>query len=377
MAYLGSQRTPIKVAMFSVRCAGQQFDADVARHDPGQIAQALRDAKATYGHAECLCVAPPRRLVIRERLGRHHLAVWPEDGHHHDPACVFFREPESRSGDDAQRIPALIESDEGFDIRPDFALVRQKRMPSVPSDDGDGAAADAGKSRRSRARMPMLGLLRFLWQASDLNRWARGWQRDYWRVRRQLQAAAESGVIAGRELAGVLYIPPPYRADHRAQIERDWSSFLQPLAASSGQDVVRSGLVVGEAKDMAPSRHGFGLRLRHHRETLYLAEQLHQQVSRKFLRALTRIGRDEGYARVIVLAQVELTPSGYVRIVDLALMPTSRDYIPVDSSYEARIANELVDGNRTFVKPLRYDEEEALLPDFILRDTVPETCLGL
>lgn len=46
-------------------------------------------------------------------------------------------------------------------------------------------------------------------------------------------------------------------------------------------------------------------------------------------------------------------------------------YIPADSSYEVVMADALAARRRAFIKPLRYDTADAVLPDFVLTDVTP------
>jgi hypothetical protein len=56
-------------------------------------------------------------------------------------------------------------------------------------------------------------------------------------------------------------------------------------------------------------------------------------------------------------------------IVASAIMKTTLNFIPFASNYEKRVAKLLVEQNRSFRKPLRYDDTDAVFPDFVLLDT--------
>ena len=61
-------------------------------------------------------------------------------------------------------------------------------------------------------------------------------------------------------------------------------------------------------------------------------------------------------------------------------MPTNKNYIPIDSSYEKQVCDALIEQNRRFVKPLRYDAGNEVLEDFFLIDTdeqVPMEIYGM
>lgn len=79
------------------------------------------------------------------------------------------------------------------------------------------------------------------------------------------------------------------------------------------------------------------------------------------------------------------TPPGSKKIVVVVRLPNnkdivfiggilcSKDFIPVESSYECLVAEKLVSESRSFRKPLRYDRSSIDRPDFVLLDTIPPT----
>lgn len=77
----------------------------------------------------------------------------------------------------------------------------------------------------------------------------------------------------------------------------------------------------------------------------------------------------------MVLAMIERTKEGNPRIVDLALQLCNISFVPCDSSYEVAMANRLVAERRRFVKPLRLETGDAMLPDFRLTDTATPTAI--
>nr|WP_282600981.1 DUF1173 family protein [Pantoea ananatis] len=49
-------------------------------------------------------------------------------------------------------------------------------------------------------------------------------------------------------------------------------------------------------------------------------------------------------------------------------MTVSPRFIPLDSGYEGMVEEKLWHEKRAFIKPLRYDGEEDVFPDFVLKD---------
>lgn len=357
-----------EVQMGLVQLAGRQIDADLARHEPAQFSGLMQKARADVGWAECLC-RPGRKLVIRERGGYFFLAVWPEDGPNHARSCPFHRDP-VEEGEGGESQPAIRLEDDGYSVRLATSLRRRTERPAPTS-----SALEGGRSSApSRARTSLLGLLQFLWQEAKLNRWAGGWQRDYWRVRLQLQAAVREGRIGRNSLESMLHVIHEYKQSSAVDLAASWAKFKEPLLASATMPTIESRLVLGEVREHSRTEYGFRFLLRHQREPLYLSEELQAQLAKRFARAvaLSRAGGAEDHAsRAVLLGQVEATPRGNLRLVDAALMVVSREYIPCDSQYEVDVANALVKAGRSFSKPLRLDVDDSVLPDFVLHDCEP------
>lgn len=70
----------------------------------------------------------------------------------------------------------------------------------------------------------------------------------------------------------------------------------------------------------------------------------------------------------IIISVVSMNKAGSITIEQCAVMPVTRDFIPYDSSYEKSVAEALVEQDRAFSKPLRYDSTEVTFPDFMLND---------
>ena len=78
----------------------------------------------------------------------------------------------------------------------------------------------------------------------------------------------------------------------------------------------------------------------------------------------------------MLFRSVEATSNARLKVVEAALMRVSPRFIPVNSSWEDRLARILVEADREFVRPLHYDNHGVPLPHFILRDIQPERCGG-
>lgn len=348
--------------------ASSRLDCASALENIDAIAAAMVMAKATPGHALCLCTSPSRKLVIRTVGARHFLAVWPHDGHHHHYACPFHRAEVDAGGDGAIVEPAVRESEDGFDIAADFPLSRVLQRATPDPQAAQPTALPAPSIRTQRARMGLLGILQHLWTMGGLNRWGRGWKRDWWRVTQELVGVIEQGSVGGKPMMERLYLVPEFSLKRKDLIDQAWDDFKGRLVP--GEDQVRMGLVIGEIKEFSSSSFGYRITLRHFASALYLRQELRQKLSESFPRAFHKLNATQDQ-RNIGIFLVELAAKGYLNVIDGALMACSRQYIPVDSSYEAQVAHKLVEEGRSFSKPLRLEVEASALPDFVLTDTNP------
>lgn len=348
-----------------------RFNALQVRNHPEGVNEALLKAKREIGHALCLCVQGSRglKLVIRERKGQCLLAVWPEDGPNHHRECPFHRASDALSGVRGYRKDALKETEDGFSIRPTVVLSRRREDPRVPLEDRD-AATD--RERVTRARMSLLAILHYLWEQSDQNRWHRGWRRDYGRLHWSLAQIIDHGRMGRFSLSDLIYMPPRFNPKAVREINEGWTRWKSVYQQQEGAKVVRTGLLLADVQSMTQTKHGFGMKLAHHGETIFCSEEMRGVLAKKYARALAAIGHKSADTCAIGLLAVEVSTRGNVNVVDGALMLTTRDYIPVDSSYEAALAKHLVEAARCFIKPLHYDVRDQLLPDFVLTDTAPE-----
>lgn len=357
--------------MSKVLLGQTHHDGLALRMEPSRAQGALRAAKGEPGHGLCECITPPRKLVIRERNGSLHLAVWPEDGHRHSPACVFHRDAPEHTGLSSLAHGAVVEREGGFYVRPAFSLMRAVQPPTPTIAKPAAGGAPLGELPAAPG-LPLYGLLHCLWDHARLNRWATGWRRDYWRVVRELRDVAQHGHVGRHALHECLYVPPAFRADRVAAINDELDAFLQQLRPAGNDQTARSGLVLGRiTRVQACAFGGYRLGIGHMRLQAHANESVQHALAKQYARGLhTANLPSDAPTMCMGLLQVELSHKGLLRIVDAALMVVTRDYIPVDSVYEARVAAHLVSRNRTFSKPLSYGAREGL-PSFMLLDTTP------
>ncbi|WP_405542766.1 DUF1173 domain-containing protein [Streptomyces phaeochromogenes] len=350
-----------------VRLADKSLPLIVLREHATDYAPLFARARAEVGHGQCLCQTPALRLVIRcSRAGRYHLAGWPGEGEQHDPSCSFHKLASELTGRDSYSTDAIKESDDGVAIRFSAALARKLSAPEP--------AQNSTEQRDGRARrtLGLLGLLHWLWEETQLTAWHPRWRRRTWWVcHARLSEQIAGCSINHEELTEALYVVPPFREEYARRNIAAFETFRIARLKRRG-DTQRRGLILGEIRDVRPTRYGIRYSLAHHRGALFATTALDERLRRSYRPAFSATADEHG-ARRIGLFLVELSPKGNVRVLDMAAMLVSKLYIPADSSHEVVMANVLADAGRAYVKPVRYDGNDLIFPDFVLTDTRPHS----
>ncbi|MGW6202102.1 DUF1173 family protein [Streptomyces sp. NPDC055089] len=349
-----------------VQLAGRTVQLVWLRERPNAAAALFARARAEVGHAWCLCASSALRLVIRcTRAGRYHVAGWPGEGEQHDPNCPFHKLGPGLSGRDRYSTQAIRETDDGVSIRLATPLTTSLSQPETR----DAAPPETGDNPGSRRSVGLLGLLHWLWEQAHLNVSHPQTGRTTWRTcHTRLHQQLRETTINGQPMDEALYIVLPFT--HAAADAN--AAALDTFRARLGRHntTEQRALILGQIKEVTPTPYGVAYRLAHQRTPLYARAALHARATRSYRQAFGKTAADHGATR-IALFVVERSPNGHLIAVDLAAMLTSGTYIPADSSYEVVMADALAAAGRAFIKPLRYDTADAVLPDFVLTDVTP------
>ncbi|MGW3930354.1 DUF1173 family protein [Streptomyces microflavus] len=349
-----------------VQLAGRTVQLAWLREHSNQAAPLFARARAEVGNAWCLCRRPALRLVIRcTRAGRYHVAGWPGDGDQHDPSCPFHKLGPGLSGRDRYSTQAIRETDDGASIRLATPLTSSLTQPETH----DAAQEETGEEAGARRSVGLLGLLHWLWEQAHLNvshpqAGRLTWRKCHARLHQQLRETT----VNGQDMDEVLYVVPPFTAAAADANAAALDTFRARLGRHGMSE--RRALILGQIKEVAPTPYGVAYRLAHQRTPLYARAALHTRATGSYRHALGKTATEHG-AATVALFVVERSPKGHLIAVDLAVMLTTGTYIPADSSYEVVMADALAACRRAFIKPLRYDTADAVLPDFVLTDVTP------
>lgn len=342
--------------------AGRRYDL----RTPG-FPEAIARAHASQQRPRCTCMPGGIETYVAKLHDGYVVKRMPETGNQHASSCPHF-EPAADASGLRPLLGTAIREDpvSGLTtLRLDFAMSRSaQRQAPVPS------ATTAPSSARNDQRLSLRGLLLYLWEQAGLTRWQPGFagKRPWATVRRRLIQAAGNKIVGGRPLVDRLYVPEPFNVDDRDGISRrrsvSWAAATTG-PGSSGQLL----LLMGELKEIAPARCGFKAVVKQVPDLAFTVEdRLYYQITRR-LQAELALWNAAANIRMLVIATFSTGPSGVPTVLELALVPTTRDWLPVKDVFEHQLVERLVAVNRCFLKGTPFDPRSSgLVPCATLID---------
>lgn len=309
--------------------AGRRFDTG----SPG-FEEAIARAHATHQRPRCVCRAGGIETYVARLNDSYVIKRMPETGNRHASTCPHFEPAADESG--SQQLGSAIHEDPITGIttlKVDFSLMRSAPCstlhPTLSSTPQPGPAK-APDSARSDQRLSLHGLLLYLWDQAGLTYWHPSFagRRTWAVVRRRLLQAASYKVIGGRPLLERLYLPEPFTVEDREAISRRriaaWSAATSP-ASSTGQLL----LLIGELKAIASGNRGFKLIVKQVPDLAFrIEDRLYRQGTKRLQPTLERWNAANDI-RMVIIGTFAGGATNVPSMVDLALVPTAREWIPV------------------------------------------------
>jgi hypothetical protein len=301
----------------------------------------------------------------------------PGTGHLHDVnICPSFRlELLTQTLDETASCPAIVEQDGVVKVRLDHTL-RLGQIPRAEGVSGDksGTAHQAGPGGTTRHATTLLGLLQFMWGEARLNIWhpgmegKRDWNLVSYLISQQAKRIEVAGTQLGERFVALCKTPKESWSEAASRIGLQ----IKATHAAGFKALLLAGVTEVRQcpKTWRICTPGF--------RDIYLL--MDGPTHDSFVRAHgTGLGMLERDPSVRGVALVEIGPpsgdSQFYPVTRAALMPVTRRFIPVASSYEQEVADALAAEHRTFVKPLDVDATLRMCPDFMLTDTAREYAL--
>ncbi|SEB26308.1 DUF1173 domain-containing protein [Variovorax sp. YR216] len=347
-------------------------DVIVQGDDPGFAAE-LVTAYAGKVRPLCLCRNPGIEMYIAKIAGRLAIKRMPNTGRDHAPACDSYEPPPELSGIGQVMGSAIHEDPEkGLTaLKFDFALAKSSGRPA-PATGG----SDASSVMTDGNRLTLRGTLHYLWEEAGFNRWSptMAGKRNWYVIRKHLLQAASDKTAKGVSLADLLYIPESFNAERTHEIAQRRIKHTTKAAATE----IASGprplmIVVGEVKELAPSRYGHKIVFKHLPDWHFMMnDDLHKRLRKRFE---TELGLWDAMpdTHLVAIGTFGVGHTGVASLEEVALMTVTEGWIPFESSYDKTVIDAMAGAHRRFSKALRYNlPANRPLASLVATDTSPQ-----
>jgi len=337
--------------------------------DDPQWQGVLARVHETSERPRCLCVPGGIEMYVAQHR-QFVVKRMPDTGSRHHPGCPSYELPAQQSGLGELLGEAVLESGPGaVDLRVDFPWTRTTGR-TASRGEGDPEAEVAVTKRR----MSLRALMHYLFERAGFNRWtpAMEGRRNQGVLHKYLMEAAEDVSVKGQALIERMYVPEPFNESTHADVARRRREKLAVLRPHEGSNPL--ALVLGEFKACEAGAAGRRVWIKHMPDApLLVAEKTWSRFERVFAPLLEARDADTGHRVRLMLAALVRARREYTYEIDAAsLMLTSEHWIPVEGVHEVPLVQALVEQQRRFVKPLRYDARTvAAFPNALLLDVGP------
>ncbi|WP_459203461.1 DUF1173 domain-containing protein (plasmid) [Ralstonia pseudosolanacearum] len=322
----------------------------------------------------CLCRMPGIEMYVAKVDGKYLVKRMPNSGSDHAPACDSYEPPPELSGL-GQVIGSAIQEDpeEGTTaLKFDFSLSKaaDRKAPTPSDKETDSVKTDGNK-------LTLRGTLHYLWEQAGFNRWAptMSGKRSWYVIRKYLLQAAEDKTAKGASLADILYIPETFNADKKAEITQRRMAHMMRIAAPE-RGTRRLMLAIGEVKEVAQSRYGHKIVLKHLPDCHFMMnDDIHKRLLKRFEVELGLWDALEG-THLMMIGTFGIGPTGVASLEEAALMCVTENWIPFESTFDKMVLDALTQQNRRFMKGMRYNLPSTRpLACAVTSDTEPPTAM--
>lgn len=350
---------------------------DDADHS-AEFQKALKRSHTARQRPTCGCLwnGSPLEIVLRHlQSGRYIVACKADDGLKHEKDCAFHRSDPNESGQ-AAYVSGVIEEKDGITkIRLENSLKLRKGQarvtPKLPLQRDDRADA-----KQQRAMTP-LGLLHLLWREARFNYWKPGFlgKRTQFVLSKHLEEVAQSIECGGIPLSEQFAMIQPKAwnkgrlfQERAKEVEKDRYFVIAAVIDEFSYNEQRGRWDI----KLVGGLPAYGLFLSCNTPTYDRMMRSFQYPAQ--LLETPKVDRAGEVVGLFVLKVRTSEKSGRTNVnadvFSAGLMVTTDQFIPVESGLERQVAETLVQEQRVFEKPLRFDASEDLVfPDFKLLDT--------
>ncbi|WP_231102582.1 DUF1173 family protein [Mycobacterium avium] len=333
--------------------------------------QLLSRAKAARVRPLCLC-QPPGVAMYIAAVG-HDLIVkrMPGTAAAHDHRCRSWLPPGELSGYGAVADRSIVDNpaDGTTALRLGFSLSKAgNRAAPDPSDSSSNSVEADGNKLSLRA------VLHYLWDEAELTTWHPGFagHRPWGVVYQRLRAAVDGKLVRKTPLAMSLFVPEPFSADRKTEIEQHRIKAWAPARRQPGKPT-KLLIGVGEIKAIEPASHGFKMQVRHQPgHPWFLDQDLYRRLTKRFATELELWQMaDTGDVRLVAICTFSVSAAGYANVEQLSLMTTDRNWLPFTGDADRTLLMTAVEAQRSFRKVLSYNGSATALASLVFTDTTP------
>ncbi len=325
-----------------------------ARDEPG-FADAIAKAHEQHSRPRCLCQpsGPGVDMYVARVLNGHTVKRMPNTGSQHATTCPSYEPPAEFSGLGPLVGTAIVENPATgmTTLKLDFPMSKLPGRAAQPPSASTSSSVVAHGNR-----LGLRALLHYLWDQAELTHWKPGFagRRTWGTVRKHLLQAAENKFVHAHALLGSLYIPEVFSVEQRKAIQSRRQRMWANAAPRYGQPQALL-LMVAEVKVIAPARYGHKAVFKHLPDQVFaLDDALYRRLGRSFEHELTLWGTEPDL-HLIMIATFRVEEAGTPGFVELSLMLTNAQWLPVDDGWDRQLVGALVRQGRSFVKSLRYN----------------------
>jgi hypothetical protein len=324
----------------------------------------------------CLCRPGGIEMYVVRVEGRYYIKRMPGTGGDHDAGCGSYEPPAELSGLGHVLGSAIIESpDLGTTaLKLDFSLTKSAGR-SAPAP-GDG---EVDSVRTDGNKLTLRALLHYLWDEAGFQKWSplMGGKRNWGVIRKYLLLAAEHKSTKGSDLATVLYVPEPFAVERKDAITQRRMAQMSRVADAQGHSGPRRlMLLIGEVKEIGPSRYGHKLVIKHLPDFQFMMnEDVHKRLTKRFDMELSLWDTIEG-VHLLAVSTFGVNKAGVASVEEIGLMVTTENWIPFENSADKLLLDGLTRDGRRFLKGMRYNLPTSRpLAAAVLTDTSSPTAM--
>jgi hypothetical protein len=326
---------------------------------------------------QCLCRDEMPLPLYIARLGETYvLKRWPDSGSKHHHRCDRYEAPPEASGMGALSHAMNEDPATGMTaLKLGFALKKLNKGPidAAATKPLDERADDAGKTKVEERRFSLKSVIHYLWEKSELNRWHPGMKgRRSWRTVHNLTTGVASAtLVGGRPMSEHLYVPPLWSNEEGKQYESLRRHKIGTFMTRSGPK--RLLMILAEIKAFETSQFGYKIVLKSMADTkIYASEDMMKVMSKRFEFEIGSWNEDSSKLHLVSLLVVSVSNTGSCQVVDMALMLTNKNWLPIFNYHDGMMVAWADETNRSFVKPLTFNLGRGrTVASIILLDTKP------